>query len=326
MKTRILGDSLQVSAMGLGCMGMSHGYGDNGEVSEMVKVIRHTHDLGVDFFDTAEVYGPHTNEELVGQALKPIRNQVKIATKFGIGMQGFNLVMDARPETIRRSVEGSLRRLQTDHIDLYYQHRIDPQVPIEDVAGTIQELMREGKVLHWGLSEAGMSTIRRAHAVQPLAAVQSEYSMFWRQPEHDLLPLLQELGIGLVPFSPLGKGFLTGGIKPGQQFRKNDFRSTVPRFQGDNLEANYRLVELVEELAQQKGVTPAQFALAWLMAQKPWIVPIPGSKKMSHIQDNLAAADIEFTAQEMAEVNNRLSAVKLQGERYSKNNQNAIGK
>lgn len=329
MRTKTLGSgkaAMTVSSIGLGCMGMSHGYGEPGNVDEMVKVIRATHDLGVDFFDTAECYGPYTNEELVGKALKPIRNEVKIATKFGITLNGFNQTLDSRPETIRRSVEGSLKRLQTDHIDLYYQHRVDTKVPIEEVAGTIQQLMKEGKILHWGLSEAGMETIRRANAVEPLTAVESEYSMFWRNPEADLLPLLEELGIGLVPFSPLGKGFLTGAITKDSTFEKNDFRSTVPRFQKENIKANKALVDFVKSVADSNGVKPAQLALAWVMAQKPWIVPIPGSKKLKHIKDNLAAADIEFTNEEMQDINRRLSAIAIHGARYSANNQANVGK
>lgn len=260
MKERKLGviSPLTVSSIGLGCMGMSHGYGAPSDIGEMVKLIRTAHELGVTFFDTAEVYGPYTNEELVGKALEPIRNEVKIATKFGIGMNmdDFRQVLDSRPETIRKSVEGSLRRLRTDHIDLYYQHRVDPDVPIEDVAGTVKDLMDEGKVLHWGLSEPGLETIRKAHAALPLTAIQSEYSMFWREPENELLPLLGELGIGLVPFSPLGKGFLTGGITKDTRFDKHDFRTTVPRFRKENIEANMALVDFIKGLARRERSYP----------------------------------------------------------------------
>lgn len=326
MKKRKLSSDFEVSAIGLGCMGMSHGYGDPGDIDEMVKVIRESHELGIDFFDTAEVYGSYTNEELVGKALKPIRNEVKIATKFGIQLHDFKQTLDSRPETIRKSVEGSLKRLQTDHIDLYYQHRVDQNVPIEDVAGTIQDLIKEGKILHWGLSEAGMETIKQAHAVQPLVAVESEYSMFWRNPENDLLPLLEELGIGLVPFSPLGKGFLTGSINKDAKFAKNDFRSTVPRFRKESIEANQKLVDFVKEIAAAKDITPAQMALSWVISQKSWIVPIPGSKKISHIKDNIIASDIEYTSDEMHEINNRLSEITIHGDRYNADNQANVGK
>jgi aryl-alcohol dehydrogenase-like predicted oxidoreductase len=326
MKKRKLSSDFEVSAIGLGCMGMSHGYGDPGDIDEMVKVIRESHELGIDFFDTAEVYGSYTNEELVGKALKPIRNEVKIATKFGIQLHDFKQTLDSRPETIRKSVEGSLKRLQTDHIDLYYQHRVDQNVPIEDVAGTIQDLIKEGKILHWGLSEAGMETIKRAHAVQPLAAVESEYSMFWRNPENDLLPLLEELGIGLVPFSPLGKGFLTGSINKDAKFAKNDFRSTVPRFRKENIEANQKLVDFVKEIATAKDITPAQMALSWVISQKSWIVPIPGSKKISHIKDNIIASDVEYTSDEIHEINDRLSEIVIHGDRYNSDSQANVGK
>lgn len=326
MKKRKLSSDFEVSAIGLGCMGMSHGYGDPGDIDEMVKVIRESHELGIDFFDTAEVYGSYTNEELVGKALKPIRNEVKIATKFGIQLHDFKQTLDSRPETIRKSVEGSLKRLQTDHIDLYYQHRVDQNVPIEDVAGTIQDLIKEGKILHWGLSEAGMETIKQAHAVQPLVAVESEYSMFWRNPENDLLPLLEELGIGLVPFSPLGKGFLTGSINKDAKFAKNDFRSTVPRFRKESIEANQKLVDFVKEIAAAKDITPAQMALSWVISQKSWIVPIPGSKKISHIKDNIIASDVEYTSDEMHEINNRLSEIVIHGDRYNTDSQANVGK
>jgi aryl-alcohol dehydrogenase-like predicted oxidoreductase len=308
-------------------MGMSHGYGAPSDVNEMIKLIRKAHDLGVTFFDTAEVYGPYTNEELVGQALEPIRNEVKIATKFGISMNmdDFKQVLDSRPETIRKSVEGSLKRLRTDHIDLYYQHRVDPNVPIEDVAGTIKDLMEEGKILHWGLSEAGIETIKKAHAVLPLTAVQSEYSMFWREPEKNLLPVLEELGIGLVPFSPLGKGFLTGGITKDTKFSKHDFRTSVPRFQKENIEANMKLVDFIKGIAVEKNITPAQVAIAWLLYQKPWIVPIPGSRSLRHLEDNIAAANVSFTQEELKRIDEVLDSIHIQGDRYNANNQANVG-
>ena len=329
MKTRKLGiaSPLTVSTVGLGCMGMSHGYGAPSDIDEMVKLIRKAHDLGVTFFDTAEVYGPYTNEELVGKALEPIRNEVKIATKFGISMNmdDFKQVLDSRPETIRKSVEGSLKRLRTDHIDLYYQHRVDPNVPIEDVAGTISDLMKEGKILHWGLSEAGIETIKKAHAILPLTAVQSEYSMFWREPEKNLLPVLEELGIGLVPFSPLGKGFLTGGITKDTKFSKHDFRTSVPRFQKENIEANMKLVDFVKGIAVEKDITPAQVAISWLLYQKPWIVPIPGSRSLNHLEDNITSANVTYTPEEMKRINDFLDTIHIQGDRYNAQNQSNIG-
>ena len=329
MKTRTLGiaSPLTVSTVGLGCMGMSHGYGAPSDIDEMVKLIRKAHELGVTFFDTAEVYGPYTNEELVGKALEPIRNEVKIATKFGISMNmdDFKQVLDSRPETIRKSVEGSLKRLRTDHIDLYYQHRVDPNVPIEDVAGTISDLMKEGKILHWGLSEAGIETIKKAHAILPLTAVQSEYSMFWREPEKNLLPVLEELGIGLVPFSPLGKGFLTGGITKDTKFSKHDFRTSVPRFQKENIEANMKLVDFVKGIAVEKDITPAQVAISWLLYQKPWIVPIPGSRSLNHLEDNITSANVTYTPEEMKRINDFLDTIHIQGDRYNAQNQSNIG-
>lgn len=283
MQKRYLGKSgLEVSALGLGCMGLSHGYGPATDTRQAIELIRAAVERGVTFFDTAEVYGPYLNEEVVGEALKPFRDRVVIATKFGFtfGDDNKQQILNSRPEHIREAVEGSLRRLKTDVIDLLYQHRVDPDVPIEDVAGTVKDLIAEGKVKHFGLSEAGAQTIRRAHAVQPVTALQSEYSMWWREPEQEILPLLEELGIGFVPFSPLGKGFLTGAIKPGTTFGKDDYRSTVPRFAAQSIEANEKLVTLLGELAAEKGVTSAQIALAWLLAQKPWIVPIPGTTKL----------------------------------------------
>ena len=325
MQQRTLGKDLQVSAIGLGCMGMSHGYGDARNKEDMIRLMRRAYEeYGVTFFDTAECYGPYTNEELVGEGLQPIRDKVKIATKFGITLREFSQELDSRPETIRRSVEGSLRRLRTDHIDLYYQHRVDKQTPIEEVAETIADLIKEGKVLHWGLSEAGVDTIRRAHSVCPLTAVQSEYSMFWQLPERDIIPTLEELGIGLVPFSPLGKGFLTGTIKTGQVFAQNDFRSKVPRFEAENIRKNQILVEFVSEIAQRKGCTPAQVALAWLIDQKSWLVPIPGSTNPQHFAENMAAAEITFTPDEMNAINARLSEITLSGHRYNEASQKSI--
>ena len=306
-----------MSAIGLGCMGMSHGYGPASDKGEMIALIRKAHDLGVDFFDTAECYGPYINEELVGEALEPIRNEVKIATKFGIQLKDFKQTLDSSPATIRQSVEGSLRRLRTDHIDLYYQHRVDTNTPIEEVAETVALLVKEGKVLHWGMSEAGVANIRRAHAVLPLTAIQSEYSMFWREPEQELLGTLEELGIGLVPFSPLGKGFLTGAITKDVKFGANDFRSTVPRFSQENINANMIIVDLVTSIARRKHITPAQVALSWLIAQRPFIVPIPGSRSLKHLADNIAAADVTYTDEEMKQINKALDGIVLQGNRYS---------
>lgn len=317
MKKRLLGKSgLEVSAIGLGCMGMNHSYGIEHDRKEMIALIHEAYDKGVTLFDTAEIYGPYINEELVGEALAPIRDKVVIATKFGIRLENGRQVQDSRPELIRASVEGSLKRLGTDHIDLYYQHRVDPTIPIEDVAGTIADLMREGKVLHWGMSEAGVQTIRRAHAVTPLTAIQSEYSMYWRKREVDLLPVLEELGIGLVPFSPLGKGFLTGTLDKEKHFGKEDFRSVVPRLNPENLAANQPMVDFVRSVAEAKGITPAQVALSWLMAQKPWIVPIPGTCSRNHLLDNIAAANVEYTPAELTEMNRTLDGIEMHGERY----------
>ena len=317
MEKRTLGADLQVSAIGLGCMGMSHGYGPASDKGEMIALIRKAHEAGVDFFDTAECYGPYINEELVGEALQPIRNEVKIATKFGIQLKDFKQTLDSSPATIRQSVEGSLRRLRTDHIDLYYQHRVDKNTPIEEVAETVALLVKEGKVLHWGMSEAGVANIRRAHAVLPLTAIQSEYSMFWREPEQELLPTLESLGIGLVPFSPMGKGFLTGAITKDVKFGANDFRSTVPRFSQENINANMIIVDLVKSIARRKHITPAQVALSWLIAQRPFIVPIPGSRSAKHLADNIAAADVTYTDEEMKQINKALDGIVLQGNRYS---------
>ena len=318
MRTRHLGNSgLEVSALGLGCMGMSYAYGPAADTGEMIRLIHKAVDMGVTFFDTAEVYGPYTNENLVGEALAPVRNQVIIATKFGVSIPEFGKqVISSKPAVIRASVEGSLRRLRTDHIDLYYQHRVDPDTPIEDVAGVVAELIKEGKVLRWGLSEAGVATIRRAHAVLPVAAVQSEYSMFWRQPEEELLPALEELGIGFVPFSPLGHGFLTGRFNKDSTFGKEDFRSVLPRFKAENLEANQALVDLLSDIARQKDSTPACVALAWLLTQKPWIVPIPGTRKEHRLAENCSAAELILTAADMRGINEALSRIAIHGDRY----------
>ena len=317
MKKRKLGNSgLEVSSIGLGCMGMSHGYGPESDKKEMISLIHAAIDRGVTFFDTAEVYGPYVNEELVGEALAPFKGKVVIATKFGIKMVDGKQVLDSKPEHIRQSVEGSLKRLKVDTIDLYYQHRIDPNVPVEEVAGVIQDLIKEGKVRSWGLSEAGVETIRRAHAVEPLTAVESEYSMMWRSPEEELLPMLEELGIGFVPFSPLGKGFLTGKIDKNATFVSSDFRSIVPRFQRSNIDANQVLVELIKKVAAGKNATPAQIALAWVLAQKPWIVPIPGTRKLERLEENLGAADVELTLKELSDLSDQLSKIKVSGDRY----------
>ncbi|HWL11380.1 MAG TPA: aldo/keto reductase [Ureibacillus sp.] len=327
MKKRQLGKSgLEVSAIGLGCMGMSHGYGPASDKKEMISLIHAAIDRGVTFFDTAEVYGPFVNEELVGEALKPFKGKVVIATKFGIQMENGKQVLDSKSETIRQSVEGSLNRLKVDTIDLYYQHRVDPNVPIEEVAGVVQDLIKEGKVKHWGLSEAGVETIRRAHAVQPLTAIQSEYSMMWRSPEEQLLPTLEELGIGFVPFSPLGKGFLTGKIDKNATFVSSDFRSIVPRFKPENIEANQILVELIEKIAVGKDASPAQVALAWVLAQKPWIVPIPGTRKLERLEENLGAAEVELTPEELHDLNDALSKIEISGERYPAEYANRVGK
>lgn len=329
MQKRYLGQSgLEVSALGLGCMGLSHGYGPATDTRQAVELIRAAVERGVTFFDTAEVYGPYLNEDVVGEALKPFRDRVVIATKFGFtfGDDNKQQILNSRPENIRKAVEGSLKRLKTEVIDLLYQHRVDPDVPIEDVAGTVKELIAEGKVKHFGLSEAGAQTIRRAHAVQPVAALQSEYSMWWREPEQDILPLLEELGIGFVPFSPLGKGFLTGTIKAGATFGKDDFRSIVPRFATAALEANEKLVALLGELAGEKGVTSAQIALAWLLAQKPWIVPIPGTTKQHQLEENLAAAELTLATEDLRKITQALDAVDIVGERYPAALQARVGR
>jgi aryl-alcohol dehydrogenase-like predicted oxidoreductase len=327
MRKRQLGKSgLEVSAIGLGCMGMSHGYGPAADKKEMIGLIRTAVERGVTFFDTAEVYGPYVNEELVGEALAPFKGDVVIATKFGIFIKDGKQLLDSKPETIRQSVEGSLKRLGVEAIDLYYLHRVDPEVPIEDVAGTVKELVEAGKVRRWGLSEAGVRTIRHAHAVLPVAAIQSEYSMMWRQPEEELLPTLEELGIGFVPFSPLGKGFLTGRFDRTATFGKDDFRSIVPRFSPENLDANQTLVDLVRRIAVDKGATPAQIALAWVLSRKPWIAPIPGTRKLERLEENLGAADIELTRPELDNLNEALSNIEISGDRYPAEYANRVGK
>ena len=321
METRKLGNGgLEVSAIGLGCMGMSQSYGLPGDKQEMIALIRHAVERGVTFFDTAEVYGPFVNEELVGEALAPVRNQVVIATKFGFaadpnGGPGLPLA-NSQPAHIKWAVEGSLRRLRVEVIDLLYQHRVDPNVPIEDVAGAVKELIQEGKVKHFGMSEAAAQTIRRAHAIQPVAAVQSEYSLWYRRPEEEVLPALEELGIGFVPFSPLGKGFLTGKIDEATQFTANDFRNIVPRFTPEARKANQVFVDWLRAFAKRKETTPAQIAIAWLLAQKPWIVPIPGTKKLERFEENIGAADVELTADDLRDIASAVSQIEVQGERY----------
>lgn len=327
MQKRMLGKSgLEVSAIGLGCMGMSFGFGPPKDKREMISVIRGAFERGVTFFDTAEVYGPFTNEELVGEALEPMRGEVVIATKFGFkrdaktGQPG----LDSRPEHIKEVAEASLKRLRTDVIDLFYQHRVDPSVPIEDVAGAVKDLIEAGKVRHFGLSEAGVRTIRRAHAIQPVTALQSEYSLWWREPEAEILPALEELGIGFVPFSPLGKGYLTGKIDETTSFDSTDFRNTVPRFSAEARKANRALVDLLNEIAARKNATPAQLALAWILARKPWMAPIPGTTKMRRLEENLAAAALELSEDDLGELDAATSRIAVQGARYSETNQRWI--
>jgi aryl-alcohol dehydrogenase-like predicted oxidoreductase len=328
MEKRVLGASgLEVSALGFGCMGISYGYGPSTERATGIAVIRAAVDGGVTFFDTAEVYGPFTNEELVGEALAPVRDHVVIATKFGFRIDnGKQAGLDSRPEHIREVAEASLKRLRTDRIDLFYQHRVDPDVPIEDVAGAVKDLIQAGKVKHFGLSEAGVQTIRRAHAVQPVTALQSEYSLWWRQPERDILPTLEELGIGFVPFSPLGKGFLTGKIDATTSFDATDFRTTVPRFTAENRKANLVFVEWLKGFAERKSATPAQIALAWLLAQQPWIVPIPGTTKLHRLQENLGGAAVNLTADDLREIEGAVSQIEIQGARYSEAAQKMVGR
>ena len=328
MQKRKLGNSgLEVSAIGLGCMGLSHGFGAVTDTQEAIALIRSAVDLGVTFFDTAEMYGPFTNEKVVGEALSPFREQVVIATKFGFDFDvdgkptgGLN----SQPEHIKEVVEASLKRLQTDHIDLLYQHRVDPQVPIEDVAGTVRELIEQGKVMHFGLSEASAQTIRRAHAVQPVTALQSEYSLWWREPETKTMPTLEELGIGFVPFSPLGKGFLTGKIDENTTFEKGDFRSSIPRFSPEAREANQALVNLIESIAETKHATPAQIALAWILAQKPWIVPIPGTTKLHRLQENIGGAAVELTTEDLQSIEQSVATIEIHGHRYPEQNERMV--
>src|SRR5213594_1686583 len=319
MQKRKLGKSnLEVSAIGLGCMGMSFGYGPPKDKQEMISLIRKAVELGVTFFDTAEVYGPFANEELVGEALAPMRERVVIATKFGFkfGPKGEQIGLDSRPEHIKEVAEGSLKRLRTDVIDLFYQHRVDPNVPVEDVAGAVKDLVHEGKVKHFGLSEAGVQTIRRAHAAQPVTALQSEYSLWWRKPEAEVLPALEELGIGFVPFSPLGKGFLTGKIDENTTFDSSDFRNIVPRFTPEARKANQALVDLLKRIGERKEATPAQIALAWLLAQKPWIVPIPGTRRLERLEENIGAAAVDLTADDVREIEGAASKITVRGDRY----------
>jgi len=330
MQKRKLGKSgLEVSAIGLGCMGMSSGYGPAGDRQQMIALVRAAVDRGVTLFDTAEVYGPFVNEELVGEALQPVREQVKIATKFGFkpGPDGqrWNGV-DSRPEHIKEVAEASLKRLRTDYIDLFYQHRVDPEVPIEEVAGAVKELIQQGKVKHFGMSEAGVQTIRRAHKVQPVTALQSEYSIWWREPEKEVLPALEELGIGFVPFSPLGRGFLAGKISESTQFDKADFRLNLPRFTPQALKANQALVDLITRFAERKKATPAQIALAWLLAQKPWIVPIPGTTKLHRLEENIGAVDVQLTADDLREIESATAKIPVQGARYPEEMQRLVNR
>ena len=327
MRKRKLGKSgLEVSAIGFGCMGLSFGYGPAQEKQKAVSLIRRAFELGVTFFDTAEAYGPFTNEEVVGEALAPIRDKVVIATKFGFKNGDPTSGTDSRPERIRAVADASLKRLRTDHLDLFYQHRVDPNVPIEDVAGAVKELIRAGKVEHFALSEAGVQTIRRAHAVQPLTAIQSEYSLWWRSPEAEVLPVCEELGIGFVPFSPLGKGFLTGKIDETTTFTKDDFRNIVPRFSAENRKANQVLVDLIGSIAATKKATPAQIALAWLLAQNPWIVPIPGTTKLHRLEENIDAGGIDLSPDDLREVDGALAKVEIQGARYPERLQQLVGR
>jgi len=327
MKKRILGKSgLEVSALGLGCMGLSFALGPTPEKQDAIKLLRGAYDRGVTFFDTAEAYGPFVNEELLGEALAPFRDQVVIATKFGF--QGGEVLkgVDSRPENIRAVAEASLKRLRTDRIDLFYQHRVDPAVPMEDVAGTVKDLIGEGKVKHFGMSEASVQSIRRAHAVQPVAALQSEYSLWWREPEQEILPTLEELGIGFVPFSPLGKGFLTGKIDESTQFAQNDFRNIVPRFTPENRKANQSLVDVLTKLATQKNATPAQLALAWLLAQRPWIVPIPGTSKLTRLEENLGAVELILSPDDLRDIEEAAASITVRGARYPQHFQERVGK
>jgi aryl-alcohol dehydrogenase-like predicted oxidoreductase len=327
MKKRILGKSgLEVSALGLGCMGLSFGYGPAADKQDAIKLIRAAFERGVTFFDSAEAYGPFTNEEVLGEALAPFRKEVVIATKFGFKEGKPSLGTDSRPENIRAVAEASLKRLRTDVIDLFYQHRVDPNVPIEDVAGAVKDLIRQGKVKHFGMSEAGVESIRRAHAVQPVTALQSEYSLWWREPEQEILPTLEELGIGFVPFSPLGKGFLTGKIDENTAFGKDDFRSIVPRFSEENRKANQALVDLLGKMAKQRNATAAQIALAWLLAQKPWIVPIPGTTKLHRLEENIGSADIVLASGDLKEIEDAVAKIEVHGARYPEQMQKMVNR
>lgn len=326
MQTRILGRGLEVSALGLGCMGLSYAYGPATERSEAIRLLRSAHDRGVTFFDTAEAYAQGANEDLLGEALAPVRDEVVIATKFGFANGVATEGLDSRPDNIRAVTDAALTRLRTDHIDLLYQHRVDPNVPIEDVAGTVRELIQAGKVRHFGLSEAGVESIRRAHAVQPVTALQSEYSLWWREPEAEILPLLEELGIGFVPFAPLGRGFLTGKIDANTTFDANDFRSNVPRFAAEARQANQTLVDLIATLAAERAVTPAQIALAWLLAQRPWIVPIPGTTKLHRLEENLGAADVVLTSDDLTRIGDALAGIEIHGARYSPSQQQFVSR
>ena len=330
MKTRKLGkNGLEVSSIGLGCMGMSFGYGPAKDKREMISLLRTAVERGVTFFDTAEVYGPFANEELVGEALVPVRDQVVIATKFGFKLDpktGRSVGVDSRPEHIKKVAEASLKRLKTDVIDLFYQHRVDPAVRIEDVAGAVKQLIHEGKVKHFGLSEPGVQTIRRAHAVQPVTAIQNEYSLWWRKPEHEVLPVLEELGIGFVPYSPLGRGFLTGKMNENTTFDSTDFRNTLPRFTSEARKANQAFVDLLGDIAKRKKATPAQIALSWLLAQKPWIVPIPGTTKLNRLEENLGAAEIELTRDDLSEIESAASQIEVQGARYPEHLEQMTGR
>lgn len=327
MQTRKLGNSgLEVSALGLGCMGMSFGYGPAHDKKEMISLLRSAYEKGITFFDTAECYGPHLNEELLGEALAPFRDKIVIATKFGFLEGDSKKGLDSRAEWIRKSIEGSLKRLNTDVIDLYYQHRVDPNVPMEDVAGTIKDLIKEGKVKHFGLSEAGVESIRRAHAVQPVTALQSEYSLWWRTPEEEIFPVLEELGIGFVPFSPLGRGFLTAKIDENTLFDSNDFRNSLPRFTPEARKVNQALVDLLTKIAAEKGATNAQIALAWILAQKPWIAPIPGTTKLHRLEENLGAVDLKLSVEDLAKINQAASKIAIEGSRYPEHLQKITGK
>lgn len=327
MKKRKLGTSgLEVSAIGLGCMGLSFGYGPATNKEDAIRLIRRAFELGVTFFDTAEAYGPFRNEELLGEALAPVRDEVIIATKFGFEQGKPELGMNSRRDNIRKVADAALRRLRTDRIDLFYQHRVDPNVPVEEVAGTVKELIREGKVKHFGMSEAGVESIKRAHAVQPVTVLQSEYSLWWREPEKEILPTLEQLGIGFVPFSPLGKGFLTGAINENTTFDKSDFRNIVPRFAEENRKANQVIVEKISAFAKRKDVTPAQVVLAWVLAQKPWIVPIPGTTKVHRLEENLKAEQLMLSKEELTEIGNMFSQIQVHGGRYPKHLQERVGR